>query len=379
MYDRPYFENRFMSAISVDTPQTSTARAEAAPTLGQRLRRVTRSYLFRIVLSGLITIWAVTTFTFVLIRQMPGNPVDIKIDSMMQTQNLTYEEALRAAATLFNFDPDRPILLQYTDFWGDLLRGDLGASITRTGVSVSSIILRYLPWTLFCVGLSLLISFSLGILIGLAMGYWRGSWFDNLMTTLASILSGLPDYIIGLLIIVIFGVQLRWFDIGSVRGGVDPNITPGFTLEYIGSIISFATMPVLIYVLSTIGTWILSMKSSTLSTLGEDYIAVAKARGLSERRILTGYIGRNAMLPLITRLAISVGLVVSGTVIIEEMFQYPGLGRNLFVAIAGRDYTTMQGIFLVITIAVVFSNIFADFVIGWLDPRVRVADGDTAQ
>jgi peptide/nickel transport system permease protein len=368
-----------MSAISVDTPHTAAAHAAAAPTLGQRLGRITRSYLFRVVLSGLITIWAVTTFTFVLIRQMPGNPVDIKIDQMMQTQNLTYEEALRAAATLFNFDPDRPILLQYVDFWSDLLRGDLGDSITRGGVSVSSIILRYLPWTLFCVGLSLLISFSLGILIGLAMGYWRGSWFDNLMTTVASILSGLPDYIIGLLIIVIFGVQLRWFDIGSVRGGVDPNIAPGFTLEYIGSIISFATMPVLIYMLSTIGTWILSMKSSTLSTLGEDYIAVAKARGLSERRILTGYIGRNAMLPLITRLAISVGLVVSGTVIIEEMFQYPGLGRNLFIAISGRDYTTMQGIFLVITIAVVFSNIFADFVIGWLDPRVRVEGGEAAQ
>ena len=170
MVNRRYFENRFMSAIPAERLSPASPKAaEAAPTLGQRLRRITRSYLFRIVLSGLITIWAVTTFTFVLIRQMPGNPVDIKIDSMMQTQNLTYEEALRATATLFNFDPDRPILLQYTDFWGDLLRGDLGTSITRTGVSVSSIILRYLPWTLFCVGMSLLISFSLGILIGLAI------------------------------------------------------------------------------------------------------------------------------------------------------------------------------------------------------------------
>jgi peptide/nickel transport system permease protein len=370
-----------MSAISAETPPAAHVHSAAAhrPTIGQRLRRVTRSYLFRVLVSGLITIWAVTTFTFFLIRQMPGNPVEIKIDQLMQTQNLTYEEAVRAAATLFNFNPDQPVLLQYVDFIGDLLRGDLGNSITRGGVSVSSIILRYLPWTLFCVGLSLLISFSLGILIGLAMGYWRGSWFDNLMTAIASILSGIPDYIIGLLIIVFFGVQLRWFDIGSVRGGVDPNIQPGFTLEYIGSIITYATMPVLIYVLSTIGTWILSMKSSTLSTLGEDYIAVAKARGLPQRRILTAYIGRNAMLPLVARLAISVGLVVSGTVIIEEMFQYPGLGRNLFVAISGRDYTTMQGIFLVITIAVVFSNIFADFVIGWLDPRVRIETGDATQ
>jgi len=361
-----------MSVLSVDS--TPRPQPSAQPrTVGSRLRNITRSYIFRVVVSGLITIWAVTTFTFFLIRQMPGSPVEVTIDNLMTRQGLTYEEAQRAAATIFNYDPDEPILTQYFNFMRDLLRGDLGDSITKGGVSVSSIILRYLPWTLFCVGLALLISFSLGILIGLAMGYWRGSWFDNLMTGIASILSGIPDYIIGLLIIVVFGVQLRWFDIGAVRGGVDPNITPAFSLEYIASIFQYAVMPIIVYVLASIGTWILSMKSSTLSALGEDYITVAKARGLPERRILTGYVGRNALLPLVTRLAISVGLIVGGTVIIEEMFQYPGLGRNLFVAISSRDYTTMQGIFLVITIGVVLSNIFADFVIGWLDPRVRVS------
>jgi peptide/nickel transport system permease protein len=351
----------------------------ATPTFGQRLRRITRSYLFRVLLSGLITIWAVTTLTFFMIRQMPGNPVEIRMDELMTRQAMTEEEARRAAATLFNFDPDRPLLLQYTDFLGDLLRGDLGDSITRGGVSVSSIILRYLPWTLFCVGLALLISFTAGILLGLAMGYWRGSWFDNLLTAFASIISGIPDYIIALLIIIVFGVQLQWFQVGAVRGGVDPTITPAFSAEYLLSILQYATLPILVYVLSTIGTWILAMKSSTISTLGEDYIAVAKARGLSERRVLTGYIGRNAMLPLVTRLAISVGFIVGGTVIIEEMFQYPGLGRNLFIAISGRDYTTMQGMFLVITAMVVLSNILADLTIGWLDPRVRMGAEDSSQ
>jgi peptide/nickel transport system permease protein len=347
-----------------------------APTLISRIRRITRSYFFRVVLQGLLTIWAVTTFTFFLIREMPGSPMDIKISELMDRQNLTYDDAYRAAATLFNFDPDKPVLLQYTDFIGDLLRGDLGGSITRANVSVLSIILRYLPWTLFCVGLALLISFTLGILIGLAMGYWRGSWFDNFITGIASLLSGIPDYIMALLIVIIFGVQLGWFQVGAVRGGVDQTIEAGFTPEYIASILQYAFMPVLVYVLSSIGTWILAMKSSTISTLGEDYITVAKARGLSEGRILTGYVGRNAMLPLITRLAISVGFVVGGSVIIEEMFQYPGLGRNLYIAIAGRDYTTMQGIFLVITIAVVFSNILADLAIAWLDPRVRIDKGE---
>jgi peptide/nickel transport system permease protein len=343
------------------------------PTLIKQLARLTNSYIFRAVISGVITIWAVMTFTFFLIRQMPGNPLEIMIEGLMVKQNLTYEEAARVAAGIFPFDFDKPILEQYFEYMGRLLRGDLSQSITKGGTFVWDIILRYLPWTLFCIGLSLVISFTVGILAGLAMGYWRGGWFDNVMTAIASTVSGIPDYILALLIILVFGVQLQWFKVGAVRGGVDPNIPVGFTVEYIGSIIQYAMLPVLIYVLSSVGTWILSMKSSTISTLGEDYITVAQARGLSQRRILTGYIGRNAMLPLVTRLAISVGFVVSGSVIIEEMFQYPGLGRNLFVAIASRDYTTMQGIFLVITSAVVFANILSDVAIGWLDPRVRIA------
>jgi peptide/nickel transport system permease protein len=129
---------------------------------------------------------------------------------------------------------------------------------------------------------------------------------------------------------------------------------------------------VTIYVLSTIGTWMLSMKSSTISTLGEDYITVAQARGLPQRRILSAYVGRNALLPLITRLAISIGFVVGGSVAIEQIFEYPGLGRQLLRAITARDYTTMQGIFLVITVAVVLSNMLSDLALGWLDPRVRV-------
>lgn len=362
-----------MSAI---TSPTSAATATATPRPAPHpLRRLWRNYYFRIVLQGLLTIWAVTTFTFFLIRQMPGNPVETMIDDLMTRQALTYEEAYRAAATLFNFDPNRPLHLQYLDFLSGLVRGDLGDSITRGGVSVTSLILRYLPWTLFCVGTALLISFVVGTLLGLAMGYWRGSWLDNVITLLASVISGIPDYILALLIILVFGVQLEWFKIGDVRGGVDPTITPGLSFEYFFSILQYALLPMLIYVLSSVGTWILSMKSSTISTLGEDYITVAKARGLSQGRILTGYVGRNAMLPLITRLAISVGFIVGGSVIIEEMFQYPGLGRNLYVAITGRDYTTMQGIFLVITAAVVFSNILADMAMGWLDPRVRLQKG----
>ena len=336
-----------------------------------------KSYTVRVVAQGLLTIWAVTTFTFFLIRLMPGSPLEIKIDQLQRTQGLNYEEARAMASGLFGFDPDKPIVEQYVDFIGKLVRGNLGQSITSGGVSVTSQILQFLPWTLFSVGLGLLVSFTLGVVIGMASAYWRGGLLDNVMTVISSILYGIPDYIIPLLLIIIVGIQWGWFSPGSMRGGVDPSLKPGFTLEYIGSILKFAILPISTYVLSSVGGWVLTMKSSTISTLGEDYINVAKARGLSERRILMGYVGRNALLPLITRLAISIGFVVSGSVIVEELFQYPGIGRNLLRAINQRDYTTMQGMFLVITIAVVLSNVAADLLFGLLDPRVRLGGEET--
>lgn len=335
--------------------------------------KILKSYTFRVILQGIITIWAVITFTFFLIRLMPGNPIQLKIDELMNRQNLTAEEARNQAATLFEFDPDQPVLEQYVSYMGDLLRGDMGRSISSSRTPVSEQLLKFLPWTLFSVGLGLLISFLFGVLIGLAMAYWRGGWFDNLMTVIASIIYGIPDYVIALLIIMVLGVQLKIIPFGEMLGGSTQGIAPGFTLEYILDLLKHALLPVSTYVLSSIGGWMLTMKSSTISTLGEDYITVARARGLTERRLLTAYVGRNAMLPLVTRLAISVGFVVGGSAIIETLFLYPGLGRNLVLAIGARDYTTMQGIFLVIAVSVVVSNIAADLLFGVLDPRVRLS------
>jgi len=357
--------------------QDEPASDGARPRWRDVLRRVWRSYTFRVTLNGIITLWAVTTFTFFLIRLMPSNPVDIYVDRVMQQQNIPYEMAVNMAAGLFDYNPDAPIVEQYFDYMFDLLRGDMGQSITSSGTPVLDQLMRFLPWTLFSIGIALLTSFTFGILLGVAMAYWRGSIFDNVMTGLASVLSGVPDYVYALLILTVGGLQLELFEIGSMRGAYDQGLTPGFTPRFIISMIQHAMLPVLTYVLATIGVWMLSMKSSTLSTLGEDYITVAKARGLSERRILTAYVGRNAMLPLVTRLAISIGFVVSGSVIVERMFQYPGLGNALITAVERRDYTTMQGIFIVTSMAVVISNILADLMMGWLDPRVQLGEEST--
>lgn len=337
------------------------------------LQKLWRNYTFRTLIQSLVTIWAVITFIFFLVRLMPGNPVEIYVNYLINLENLTYEDAYNRAASQFKFDPNASWLEQYFVYLGQLLRGDLGESITSTGTKVVDQILRFLPWTVFCVGSALLLSFVLGILLGMVAAFYRNTWIDNAISFVASIFGAVPDYIWGLMIIIIFGVQLQWFSVGELRGTYNPSLSPGFTAAFILSVIKHAMLPILTYVIGTIGFWILAMRGSTTSTLGEDYVAIAKARGLSQGRIITAYVGRNASLPLFTLLAINIGFVIGGSVIVEELFVYKGLGSFLFWSISQRDYTSMQGILLMITMAVVFSNMLADLLYGRLDPRVRIS------
>jgi peptide/nickel transport system permease protein len=334
-----------------------------------------RSFIVRRAIQAVLTVLAVLTFTFFLIRLMPGNPVDVYIIELTTISGMTHQEARDLALGLFAFDPGAPLGEQYLSYLSNLLRGSMGNSIRSPGIPVTEILATFLPWTLFCVGLSLLISFTLGILLGMTMAYLRDTPFDYALTAIGSFLSSVPNYLIAILILVVFGVQLRWFKMSEVMGGYTPGVKAGFTPEYIFDIFKHAMLPALTYVASTIGGWMLTMKGSTISTLGEDYVNVARARGLSDRRIITAYVGRNAMLPLFTSLAVGIGFIVGGAVVIEVIFQYPGVGRRLFESIMRRDYTVMQGIFLVITVAVVVSNILADLLYGFLDPRIR-AGGD---
>lgn len=339
-------------------------------------RRILGNYTLRVLLQAIVTVWAVVTFTFFLIRLMPGNPVDVYIDFLMNQQQLTYAEARLQAAGQFKFDVDASPVTQYVEYMGQLLRGDLGQSIVSSGTQVIDQIVRFLPWTLFAVGMGLFISFCLGISLGTLMAYNRKSVLDHFLSLLSSILSAVPNYIWGLLILIVFGVQLKWFSIGDLRGTYDPKLTPGFYPEFIIDVLEHAALPVLVYVMGTIGAWMLNMRNSTVSTLGEDYVNVARARGLTPRRILVSYVGRNAALPMFTLLAINIGFIIGGSIIIEELFVYKGIGSLLIQSITQRDYTTMQGVFLIVTISVVLSNLLADLLYSRLDPRVRVGKGD---
>jgi peptide/nickel transport system permease protein len=340
-----------------------------------RARGLYRNYVLRTVLQAMLTVVAVITFTFFLVRLMPGNPVQIYIEYLITRENISYEEAAAQAAGMFKFDFTASPAQQYVDYVGQLIRGDLGESITSAGTKVIDQIMRFLPWTIFSVGLGLLTSFVIGMALGMLMAYNRNTPIDHGLSLLASILSAIPNYIWGLLILIVFGVQLKWFAIGDLRGTYNPDLTPGFTPEFLWSAFTHALLPVLVYVIGSVGAWILNMRNSTISVLGEDHVNVARARGLSSSRILTAYVGRNAALPMFTLLAINIGFVIGGSVIIEDLFVYKGIGSFLLQSINQRDYTSMQGVFLIITISVVLSNLLADLLYSRLDPRVRVDRG----
>ncbi len=358
---------------AIDKAEDEGGTLNLLDTVLLRIQGVYRNYVVRVVLQSFLTIFGVLTFTFFLVRLMPGNPIDVLVAQILNQEAISYQEAYERVAASFNFDPDASVFEQYLAYLGDLARLDLGDSITSPGTKVIDQLLRFLPWTLFSVGVGLLLSFTIGILLGILMAYYRNSPLDHILSFIASVLSAVPNFIWALIIIIVFGINLRWFNIGALRGTYDPTLAPGFNLEFIGNVLYHAALPIFIYIISTLGTWMLSMKSSTVSVLSEDYVTVAEARGLSARRISIAYVGRNAALPLFTQLMIAIGFVLGGAVVIEELLVYWGIGHFLFASITTRDYTNMQGVFLFITTSVVLANLFADLLYARLDPRVRVA------
>lgn len=340
-------------------------------------RRIYGSYVVRRLAKAVLTVYLVATGTFFLVRMLPGNPVDVYINQQIALYGMSYDEAASQAAGLFSFDPNRPKLVQYGEYMSGLVRGDMGDSLLSPGTGVGEVIGAYLPWTLFSVGVGIMISFLLGITLGMVMAYRRGSWLDHLLSALGSITHSIPNYLLAMLIVVFLGVQLELLPITEMRGAYSPGVTPEFSADFVSDALYHASLPITAYVMTTVGAWMLVMKSSTVETLGEDYVTVARARGLTDRRIGTAYVGRNAVLPLFSQLAISLGFVVGGSILVEQVFQYQGVGYLLKQSVERRDYPVLQGILLFITIAVVLANLVGDLLYSRIDPRVRVGGADS--
>ena len=333
-------------------------------------------YLLKKLLRMLLTILLVTTIIFFLIRLMPSNPVDRYIEDQMVQYGITYAEAQNRAATLFSMDLDKPMVEQYIDYIGSVLRLDFGDSLLSPGVPVMQIIASRLPWTLFTVGSGLILSFLLGIAIGALMAFKRDRWYEPIITGVASFLSAIPDFLIAICLILAFGV-IRWngestlLPISVMRGTYSMQMQPGWNLSFVLDVLTHGMIPIITYMLSQLGVWVLLMKTCTTSCLNADYVTMAKIRGLSSGKILVSYIGRNALLPITTEFFMRLGFIVGGALIIEQLFVYQGIGLELLRATNGRDYPMMQGIFLVMSIAIVVCNFLAEVLYVILDPRIK--------
>ncbi|QGN07631.1 ABC transporter permease [Halorhabdus sp. CBA1104] len=324
------------------------------------------NYVLKRTGRAVFTVWAVITLTFGLIRLLPGGPMQaLRGYLMQQNPSISPAELQARIEALTAISPDEPIWVQYGNYLWGLLQGDLGQSVWLNE-PVSMVLAERAPWTLFIMTTGLFLMFVIGIGLGAFMAYREGSKFDITTTGVGILLQSVPFYVVGLVLIAFVGYQWELLPTG---GHYASGVTPGLNLEFVISSIKHATLPVGSLVLTGFGGWALNMRGNSIRILGEDYLRVARLRGLSEGRIALRYVGRNALLPMYTLLLISIGYMFGGSVILEEIFAYPGLGRKLIQSIGRRDFPVMMGAFLLITIAVVIGVFIADLTYGLIDPR----------
>jgi peptide/nickel transport system permease protein len=324
-------------------------------------------YVLRRLGFFVLTLWAALTVNFFIPRFMPGSPLQALRD---RTHNRLSPAALEQLLTAFGYKPHENVGVQYLDYLGHMVSGNWGFSIgTNLGQPVSKIVGQALPWTLGLVGVATVIAFVLGSVVGIAAGWRRGGALDSVLPSVFVVTSALPYFWVGLLLILVFSV---W------TGGLlpsdfnyDSSLQPAFTAEFILDVLHHAILPAATIIITAVGGWVLTMRNNMITTLAEDYIRMGRAKGLSNRKIMYQYAARNAFLPNLSGFAMSLGFVISGAILVEYVFNYPGLGYLLYNSVQNTDYPLMQVLFMLFTVTVLVSVLLCDFATAWLDPRAR--------
>ncbi|MFF7652851.1 ABC transporter permease [Streptomyces sp. NPDC007983] len=324
-------------------------------------------YLLRKLGFYAIAAWMAVTVNFFLPRLIPGDPVQLMLARQAQSGPVEpgQEEALAAMLGLGHGN----LLVQYGDYLRALVHLDFGLSVTYFPSPVTDVVGDAVPWTLVLVGAATLLSVALGLTLGTLAGWRRGSWFDSLVPS-TTFLAAIPYFWLALLLLYLFGQVWGVLPLG---GGYDETLDIGFSGAFLTSAAEHAVLPAATIVLSSVGGWMLGMRNMMVSTLAEDYVVAAEAKGLPPRTIMVGYAARNAVLPSVAGFAISLGFIVSGSLVMEIVFSYPGMGFTLLQAVQNTDYPLMQAVFLVITFGVLAANFLVDLVYGFVDPRTRQA------
>jgi peptide/nickel transport system permease protein len=321
-------------------------------------------FILRRVATYLVALWVAVTVNFLIPRLIPGNAVDAM---MARYPNLT-PSAERALDVLLGVGKNNGTLIhQYFVYMGNLAHGDLGVSLSQFPSSVSSLIGSAMAWTIVLVGTATVISFLLGTMLGILAGWKRGGWFDRVLPAL-SFLQATPYFFLALILIDAFALHYKFF---PAEGKISLLTQIGFNWTFVSDAFAHAALPAITLIVTSMAGWMLQMRNVMITTIGEDYVLAAQAKGLSSRRVVFTYAARNAILPNLAGFALALGFVVAGALIMELVFSYQGLGYLLYQAVTSDDGPLMQGVFLVIAIAVLAASLIADAVYVIADPRAR--------
>jgi peptide/nickel transport system permease protein len=324
------------------------------------------AFLLRRLAFYLAAFIAAATINFFLPRVMPGDPIQIMFAGAGSDLSL---ENLNALKLTFGFI-DAPLWDQYLAYLKSVFTGDLGRSIKYYPLPVTELLGRALMWTVGLVGTATVVSFTIGTFLGIMAAWRRGTVFDTVVSLAAIFSSSVPAVVVSLITLFAFGYTLGWFPNGYAA---DPMLDPSWHWDYVSSVLYHGTLPMLTMVIVLTGGFAVTMRNNMINLLGEDYIVMGRAKGLSDSMVMLWYAARNALLPTVSALAISLGAVLGGSLVTEVVFNYPGMGNTLYQAILARDYPVIQGELLIMTAAMLTANFVVDLSYVLLDPRLKRA------
>ena len=324
------------------------------------------SYILRRLAFYAVAAWVALTANFFLPRAMPGNAVQ---SIMAKFPNLQ-PSAYHALEAMLGVGHPGSLWHQYLSYLGDVFTLHFGISVSQFPAQVSTLLGQTIPWTLTLVGTATVIAFFVGTGLGIVAGWRHGGWLDRILPGLM-FFQAIPYFFLALILIEVLAAHAGIFPIGEGYAG---GLVPGWNGAFIGSAIYHSILPAFTIVITSLAGWMLQMRNVMITTLGEDYVVAAQAKGLSSRRVIFTYAARNALLPQLQGFGLALGFVVSGAIVMEIVFSYPGIGLLLLSAVTSNDYPLMQAIFLVITFAVLLANLIVDFIIVAVDPRARTRE-----
>ena len=325
-------------------------------------------YVLRRLGVMLLVVFLAVTINFMLPRLMPGDPVEQQLNQLIASSGGQIGDVREMVESYRRrFGLDQPVWRQYLDYWAQVVQLDFGFSIANYPERVSQTLIAALPWTIALLGAATLISFGLGTFLGGLIG-WPGapSWLGYVAAPFL-LLSAIPYFLIGILLLFTLAIVHKLFPAG---GGMPFDLQPGLDWATLRGLLWHGTLPALSIVAAEIGAWAIGMRGMMVSVLGEDYMTLAAAKGLRPRRIFFWYGLRNALLPQLTKLALTLGHIVSGAILVEVIFSYPGVGFRLYQAIQSKDYFVIQAIVLVLSVSLALTMFILDLLYPLIDPRI---------